>query len=159
MLFQSCIFTLPQFFSGWWFAIDAAACYPDKGDLKDVFHICGVFATISMAMWVKCFVLQNIFHSTPSYCTTVDRYCKLFITLAYLIQGLTPCPMASWGESLTQPAAWGTRERGSGSSLGSYWDLDHSSELVGYSSGNISFQVRECGEILLWHLGNCLCHP
>lgn len=38
------------FFSGWWFAIDAAASYPKKTDLKDVFHICGVFATISMAM-------------------------------------------------------------------------------------------------------------
>lgn len=38
------------FFSGWWFAIDAAVSYPEKTDLKDVFHICGVFATISMAM-------------------------------------------------------------------------------------------------------------
>lgn len=38
------------FFFGWWLAIDAAACYPDKNDLKDVFHICGVFATISMFM-------------------------------------------------------------------------------------------------------------
>jgi len=38
------------FFSGWWFAIDAAAVYPEKKELKDVFHICGVFATISMFM-------------------------------------------------------------------------------------------------------------
>jgi len=38
------------FFSGWWFAIDAAAVYPEKTELKDVFHICGVFATISMFM-------------------------------------------------------------------------------------------------------------
>jgi len=38
------------FFSGWWFAIDAAAVYPQKTELKDVFHICGVFATISMFM-------------------------------------------------------------------------------------------------------------
>merc|ERR1711993_96896 len=38
------------FFFGWWLAIDAAAVYPDKTELKDVFHICGVFATISMAM-------------------------------------------------------------------------------------------------------------
>lgn len=44
------------FFSGWWFAIDAAASYTvktddgGKRDLKDVFHICGVFGTISMAM-------------------------------------------------------------------------------------------------------------
>lgn len=38
------------FFSGWWFAIDAAACYPEKTELKDVFHICGVFATLSMFM-------------------------------------------------------------------------------------------------------------
>jgi len=38
------------FFFGWWLAIDAAACYTDKNDLKDVFHICGVFGTISMFM-------------------------------------------------------------------------------------------------------------
>ena len=45
-----------QFWSGWWFAIDAAAVYTDtdkagyKRDIIDVFHICGVFATISMFM-------------------------------------------------------------------------------------------------------------
>ena len=45
-----------QFFFGWWLAIDAAAVYTAKSeegyktDLKDVFHICGVFATISMFM-------------------------------------------------------------------------------------------------------------
>ena len=49
-----------QFFFGWWLAIDAAAVYTEKSDeepnvgykrdLKDVFHICGVFATISMFM-------------------------------------------------------------------------------------------------------------
>jgi len=38
------------FFFGWWLAIDAAAVYPEKTELKDVFHICGVFATISMFM-------------------------------------------------------------------------------------------------------------
>jgi len=38
------------FFFGWWLAIDAAACYTDKKQLMDVFHICGVFATISMFM-------------------------------------------------------------------------------------------------------------
>lgn len=38
------------FFFGWWLAIDAAAVYPQKTELKDVFHICGVFATISMFM-------------------------------------------------------------------------------------------------------------
>jgi len=44
------------FFFGWWLAIDAAAVYTDtdkdgyKTELKDVFHICGVFATISMFM-------------------------------------------------------------------------------------------------------------
>jgi len=44
------------FFFGWWLAIDAAAVYTAKSeegyktDLKDVFHICGVFATISMFM-------------------------------------------------------------------------------------------------------------
>jgi len=38
------------FFFGWWLAIDAAVVYPNKDDLKDVFHICGVFATISMFM-------------------------------------------------------------------------------------------------------------
>jgi len=44
------------FWSGWWFAIDAAAVYTDtdkagyKRDIIDVFHICGVFATISMFM-------------------------------------------------------------------------------------------------------------
>jgi Uncharacterised protein family (UPF0220) len=44
------VFFQLQFFSGWWLAIDAAACYPDKSELKDVFHICGVFGTISMFM-------------------------------------------------------------------------------------------------------------
>jgi hypothetical protein len=39
-----------KFFSGWWFALDAAAVYTDKDNLKDVFQICGVFATISMIM-------------------------------------------------------------------------------------------------------------
>ena len=38
------------FFSGWWFAIDAAAVYPEKTELKDVFQICGVFGTISFFM-------------------------------------------------------------------------------------------------------------
>ena len=36
------------FFSGWWFAIDASATYHE--DTRDVFHLCGVFATISMFM-------------------------------------------------------------------------------------------------------------
>ena len=50
------IFHVLQFFFGWWLAIDAAAVYTAKSeegyktDLKDVFHICGVFATISMFM-------------------------------------------------------------------------------------------------------------
>merc|ERR1711994_69279 len=38
------------FFGGWWFAIDAAAVHPDKEQLKDVFHICGVFGTLSFFM-------------------------------------------------------------------------------------------------------------
>jgi len=38
------------FFSGWWFAIDAAAVHPEKTELKDVFQICGVFGTISFFM-------------------------------------------------------------------------------------------------------------
>lgn len=36
------------FFSGWWFALDASASY--HSDTRDVFHLCGVFATISMFM-------------------------------------------------------------------------------------------------------------
>ena len=36
------------FFSGWWFAIDASATYHE--DTRDVFHLCGVFATLSMFM-------------------------------------------------------------------------------------------------------------
>ena len=50
------IFYVFQFFFGWWLAIDAAAVYTEtdkdgyKTELKDVFHICGVFATISMFM-------------------------------------------------------------------------------------------------------------
>ena len=36
------------FFSGWWFALDASATYHQ--DTRDVFHLCGVFATISMFM-------------------------------------------------------------------------------------------------------------
>jgi hypothetical protein len=39
-----------QFFTGWWLAIDAAANYPDSSQLNHVFHICGVFGTISMFM-------------------------------------------------------------------------------------------------------------
>lgn len=39
-----------QFFGGWWIAIDAAVVYWDKQDIRDVFHICGVFGTISMFM-------------------------------------------------------------------------------------------------------------
>ena len=39
-----------QFFLGWWIAIDAACVYTSKKELKDVFHICGVFGTISMFM-------------------------------------------------------------------------------------------------------------
>jgi len=38
------------FFSGWWFAIDAAAVHPEKTELKDVFQICGVFGTFSFFM-------------------------------------------------------------------------------------------------------------
>lgn len=38
------------FFAGWWFAIDVAAVYPQKAELKDVFQICGVFGTISFFM-------------------------------------------------------------------------------------------------------------
>ena len=36
------------FFSGWWFAIDASASY--YMDTRDIFHLCGVFSTISMFM-------------------------------------------------------------------------------------------------------------
>jgi len=36
------------FFSGWWFALDASASY--YSDTRDVFHVCGVFASISMIM-------------------------------------------------------------------------------------------------------------
>lgn len=38
------------FFTGWWFALDAAAVHPEKTELKDVFQICGVFGTISFFM-------------------------------------------------------------------------------------------------------------
>ena len=36
------------FFAGWWFAIDVLATNYDS--TKDIFHICGVFASISMFM-------------------------------------------------------------------------------------------------------------
>ena len=36
------------FFSGWWFALDASISH--HGDTLDVFHLCGVFSTISMIM-------------------------------------------------------------------------------------------------------------
>jgi len=36
------------FFAGWWFAIDASATSYES--TKDIFHICGVFASISMLM-------------------------------------------------------------------------------------------------------------
>ena len=37
-----------MFFSGWWFALDASASYHQ--DTRDIFHLCGVSATISMFM-------------------------------------------------------------------------------------------------------------
>ena len=50
-----CSFLLSfQFFSGWWIAIDAAVVYWDKRDIRDVFHICGVFGTLSMFMYASC---------------------------------------------------------------------------------------------------------
>ena len=42
--------SIHQFFTGWWFALDAAAVHPEKTELKDVFQICGVFGTISFFM-------------------------------------------------------------------------------------------------------------
>ena len=36
------------FFSGWWFALDASISH--HADTRDVFHLCGVFSTISMFM-------------------------------------------------------------------------------------------------------------
>ncbi|XP_059087919.1 transmembrane protein 50B-like [Tigriopus californicus] len=36
------------FFLGWWIAIDAAVCYHD--DMLNIFHICGVFGSLSMFM-------------------------------------------------------------------------------------------------------------
>ena len=36
------------FFSGWWFALDASISHHD--DTLDVFHLCGVFSTLSMIM-------------------------------------------------------------------------------------------------------------
>ena len=36
------------FFSGWWFALDASISH--HADTLDVFHLCGVFSTISMIM-------------------------------------------------------------------------------------------------------------
>ena len=68
---------------------------------------------------------------------------RLRLSKLFLLSGSTPCPMASSGASPTQPAAWETRERGSGSSLASSSDSDHSSEPLGYSSGNISSQVSK----------------
>ena len=74
-----------QFFGGWWFAIDAAANYTDKtSEMKDVFHICGVFGTLSFFMWVisgggnllcdtneSCkLISQNIFFYTALQCTS-----------------------------------------------------------------------------------------
>ncbi|XP_030055527.1 transmembrane protein 50B [Microcaecilia unicolor] len=38
------------FFTGWWIMIDAAVVYPDQKSLKHVFHICGVFSTVSFFM-------------------------------------------------------------------------------------------------------------
>lgn len=36
------------FFSGWWFALDASISHYE--DTMDVFHLCGVFSTLSMIM-------------------------------------------------------------------------------------------------------------
>ena len=87
-------------------------------------------------------------------CSIVDAQCtplsffgptdRGYQPLNFLLSGLTPCPTASSGASPTQKAAWETRDRGPGSSLGSSSDSDHSSEPVGYSSGNISSQVSKC---------------
>lgn len=37
-----------QFFTGWWFIIDAASVYP--GNLPNAAHVCGVMATLSLVM-------------------------------------------------------------------------------------------------------------
>ena len=49
-----------QFFSGWWIAIDAAVVYWDKRDIRDVFHICGVFGTLSMFMYASCCIKPDL---------------------------------------------------------------------------------------------------
>ena len=72
---------LTQFFSGWWFAIDAAAVYPNKSDLKDVFHICGVFATISMFMINS---VSNGQASNKFYLTTNP---KSYLLTLYVVNG------------------------------------------------------------------------
>ena len=88
-----------QFFGGWWFAIDAAANYTDKtSEMKDVFHICGVFGTLSFFMWVisgggnllcdtneSCkLISQNIFFYTALQCTSRSSL-KIFTFHAHIM--------------------------------------------------------------------------
>ena len=99
-----------QFFGGWWFAIDAAAIYTDKeNQMKDVFHICGVFGTLSFFMWVNelmslvdwnsLFVWIHKFHSNV---------------------GLTQYQMDNFVEKRSQTAVWVWEEQECGSSL-DFW--------------------------------------
>ena len=89
------------------------------------------------------FSIANVQVCLHSLCLCTLGIEVIYYPLNFLLSGLTPSPMASSGASPTQQAAWGTRERGSGSSLDSSSDSDRSSELVGYSSGNISSQVSK----------------
>lgn len=44
---------LLQFFTGWWLIIDVQAAYPQAEQFNKAYHVCGVFGTISLFMWVS----------------------------------------------------------------------------------------------------------
>jgi len=45
--------TLLQFFTGWWFIIDVQSAYPETEQFNKAYHVCGVFGTLSLFMWVS----------------------------------------------------------------------------------------------------------
>lgn len=105
-----------QFFGGWWFAIDAAAVYPEKTDLKDVFHICGVFATLSLFMCVTISIFCLGFYGAAAVFSDLRLN-----TIGYnaVPAGSTRSPAGSLGARPTRRGAWGRGGPASGSSWGS----------------------------------------
>jgi hypothetical protein len=104
------------FFTGWWFALDAAAVHPEKTELKDVFQICGVFGTISFFMVNAVSNGQLRGESYTEGCLGV-RSARVWFFLGFLL-GFGSLIGASWilfGEYVTNDCyAMGVKYQGNG---------------------------------------------